>query len=106
VNQRFDLIGIMCYSGIYVGEFMLDNMINDIVSNDSKFLKKYNNIYITDEQVDILNKYGFDVMKYGQVSRLIYDIEMYLNYNHGDYSDLEYVEEMLSEYNYYNNTNK
>ena len=85
-----------------------DNYIyeNDMISNDKKFLKKHNNIYISDEQIEILNKYNIDINKYKNVSELIYDIEEYLNDSYNTLDDLEWVSESLSEYNYYNNTNK
>ena len=85
-------------------EFNLNE--EDIVSLDNKFLKKHNNIYISDEQVNILKKYNIDINNYKDISRLIYDIEEYLNDSYDTLDDLEWVSETLSEYNYYNNTNK
>ena len=78
----------------------------NLISNESKFLKKHNNIYISDEQISILNKYNIDINKYTNVSELLYDIEEYLNDSYSELDDLEWVSESLSEYNYYNNTNK
>ena len=89
----------MIIDGKYISE-------EELVSNESKFMKKYNNIYITDEQVSILRNYGIDVEKYTNISELIYDVETYLNEESGDFDDLEWVSQTLSEYNYYNNTNK
>jgi len=76
------------------------------VSTDKKFLKKYNNIYISDEQKEILDKYNINVMSYSNISRLIFDIEEYLNNTYDDVDDLEWVSQTISEYNYYNNINK
>lgn len=76
------------------------------VSTDKKFLKKYNNIYISDEQKEILDKYNINVMSYSNISELIFDIEEYLNNTYDDVDDLEWVSQTISEYNYYNNTNK
>ena len=78
----------------------------EIIASDSRFIKKHNNIYISDEQLRILKKYNFDVDKYKNVSNLIYDIEQYLNSSDTYLEDLDWVEENLSEYNYYCNTNK
>lgn len=78
----------------------------DFVATPNKFLKKHNNIYISDEQFNILKKYNIDVDNYENISNLIYDIETYLNENYQELEDLEWVSETLSEYNYYNNTNK
>ena len=75
------------------------------VSDEDDFLKNVNNIYISQKQIDILQKYGMDVYKYFSLDSLIYDIEMFLN-NHGYADDLESVSMSLAEINYYNNTNK
>lgn len=99
----------MCYNMQY-GDIMFVNGINlddeEFVGNEKRFLKKHNNIYISDEQADILKKYNIIVDKYNNVSDLIYDIEEYINDSYEQLEDLEWVSETLSEYNYYNNTNK
>lgn len=79
---------------------------DDLVASKSKFLKKYNNIYITEEQVNILQNYGIDVNRYSNLNELIHDIEVYLNDSIRFLDDLEWVSQTLSEYNYYNNVNK
>jgi hypothetical protein len=89
----------MVIDGKYIDE-------ENLVSNEKKFLKKYNNIYISEEQKNILDKYNIDVTKYLNVSELIYDIEEYLNDSYDELDDLEWVSQTISEYNYYNNTNK
>ena len=85
-------------------EFNFDDQ--SFVASESKFLKKHNNIYISEEQISILNKYDIDINNYKDVKKLIYDIEEYLNNSYETLEDLEWVSETLSEYNYYNNTNK
>ena len=80
--------------------------INELIGNNKKFLKKYNNIYISEEQFDILKKYDIDVEKYNTINELVYDIEECLNDSYEELEDLEWVSQTLSEYNYYNNTNK
>ncbi len=78
---------------------------DEFVAQESDFLKKVNDIYITENQVKILEKYGIDVNQYHNINELIYYIESILN--SGDsMDDLEWVSENLSEYNYYANTNK
>lgn len=79
---------------------------DELISNEKKFLKKYNNIYISEEQKDILEKYNINVESYNSVEQLIYDIEEYLNNCGFSLDDLEWVSQTISEYNYYNNTNK
>lgn len=87
-----------------IDEFNLD--INEIVGGDKKFLKKHNNIYISDEQINILKNYDINIEKYMNFNELIYDIEQCLNDSYEELEDLEWVSQTLSEYNYYNNTNK
>ena len=89
----------MFIDGIYLDE-------DDVIRSKNKFLKKHNNIYISDEQISILKKYDINIDNYKSVSDLIYDIEDCLNNSYGDLDDLEWVSIALSEYNYYNNTNK
>ena len=80
---------------------------NDIfVSNEKNFLKKYNNIYISDSQIEVLKKYDILIENYKNINELMYDIESILNDSCYDNEDLEQVSLSLSEYNYYNNTNK
>lgn len=87
-----------------IDEFNLE--LDDIVVDENKFLKKYNNIYISEEQVNILKKYDINIEKYININELIYDIEQCLNDSYEELDDLEWVSQTLSEYNYYNNTNK
>lgn len=82
------------------------NITSDMIPNDTNFLKKHGNIYISDSSVEILKKYNIDVYKYNNVASLIYDIEEILNNSYTDMEDLEWVSENMQEYNYYNNTNK
>lgn len=89
----------MIIDGKYIDE-------NSIISNEKSFIKKYNNIYISDEQKSILDKYNIDVNSYINISQLIFDIEEVLNNSIDELSDLEWVSQTISEYNYYNNTNK
>ena len=78
----------------------------ELVATSNKFLKRYNNIYISEEQKNILDKYNIDVNRYQNITELIYDIEEYLNNSLENLDDLEWVSQMISEYNYYNNVNK
>ncbi len=100
---------VIDYNKNNLGDIMIneeDILDMNIVATEKSFLKKYNNIYITDEQVNILRKYDIDINNYNNISELIYDIETYLNDSYNDLDDLEWVSESLSEYNYYNNVNK
>ena len=85
-------------------EFNLN--VEDVVKSEISFMKKHNNIYISDEQISILKKYNININNYVNLNELMYDIEECLNDSYEILEDLEWVSQTLSEYNYYNNTNK
>jgi len=76
------------------------------VYDDKDMLKmRGNGIYLSDSDVEVLNRYDINYQKYGSLSSLLFDIEEVLNED-SDLSDLEEVSSKLAEMNYYNNTNK
>lgn len=84
-------------------EVSIDNLIH---LNETALIKyHFNDIYLNEKQIDILNKYQINYKKYNQLSELIFDIEQYL-YSNNNLGDLEWVSENLAEFNYYHNTNK
>lgn len=87
-----------------IDEFNINE--EEVIGKESNFIKKYNNIYLSDEQVSILRNYNINVENYINLNELIYDIETYLNNSYIEMEDLEWVSQSLSEYNYYNNINK
>lgn len=74
----------------------------------SNFHNDYGNgIYLSNKQIEILNKYKFNYLKYSNLKSLIFDIENYLNDSIiSDVEDLEWLSQSLSELNYYHNTDK
>ena len=94
----------------YKGDIMnIDELglnIDEIVKSEKNFMKRHNNIYISDEQIEILKMYDINIDKYVNLNELIYDIEDRLNDSYEILEDLEWVSQTLSEYNYYINTNK
>ena len=84
-------------------EVSIDNLIH---LNETALIKyHFNDIYLNEKQIDILNKYQINYKKYNQLSELIFDIEQYL-YSNNNLDDLEWVSENLAEFTYYHNTNK
>ena len=72
---------------------------------NTKLNKINNNIYLSNNQIDVLKRYNIDYLKYKDISELIFEIETILN--SGFYNpELEELSLSLSELNYYNNTNK
>ena len=78
--------------------------MDDLNNISFEMHKNYNGIYLTDSQVDILKNYGFDINKYNSIKDLMFDLEESLTYDDND--ELEIILEEISEFNYYNNTNK
>lgn len=64
-----------------------------------------NNIYLSDNQIEILKRYNIDYQKYNSISSLLFDVEEILNSGMGE-DDLEILSNDIQEFNYYNNTNK
>ena len=87
-----------------------DYIINSLIEEDlhSNFHNRYgNDIYLTDKEKEVLERYDFDVNKYVDISSLIFDISEYLDDNLDlELDDLESVVTSLSEFNYYHNTDK
>lgn len=84
-------------------DFNLDDIISDI--ENTKLNRIKNNIYLSNNQIDILNRKNIDYLKYNNLSELIFDIESILNDGVED-EELEYLSQSLQELNYYNYTNK
>ncbi len=84
--------------------------LSDLIKDDlHKNLHKLygNDIYLSDNDLEILKRYEFDINKYSNVKSLILDLSEYLEEEYdNDLSDLEQVLDSLSEFDYYHNTNK
>ena len=62
---------------------------------------------LSDNHINILNKYNIDYLKYSSINDLLYEIEELLNDSeYSDADDLEWLSMDLAERNYYQNTNK
>ena len=82
------------------------NELTKAVYNDKSMIKmRGNGIYLSDNQIEVLNRYNINYKKYNSLSSLIFEIEEILN-EEVDVDDLEDVSSKLSELNYYNNTEK
>ena len=85
----------------------LDEYVNSYIKKmeNTKLNRIKGNIYLSNEQVDILNRNGIDYLKLNSMSEIIFEIERLLN--SGYYcEELEELSAKLQEVNYYNNTNK
>lgn len=75
------------------------------VEYEKKFLKnRANGLLLSDEHVEVLNRYNIDYENCISMTELLYKIDNIL-LNTDDY-ELEILAADISERNYYNNTNK
>lgn len=86
-------------------ELNIYELLQNVYDDKSMIKMRGNGIYLSDNQVQILKRYGIDYNKYVSLESLIFDIEQILN-EETNIEDLEEVSKRLSELNYYNNTNK
>ncbi len=87
----------------------MNKEINDILNNidfdNNKLIKINNNLYLTNNQIDILKRYNIDYETSNSLRDLMIKIEDILDYEE-DIPELEELLDRLSERNYYEFTNK
>ena len=86
-------------------ELDTNELTKDVYNDKSMIKMRGNGIYLSDNQIEVLNRYNINYKKYNSLSSLIFEIEEILN-EEVDVDDLEDVSAKLSELNYYNNTEK
>ncbi len=82
-------------------------MLNDIVKETHESLKLHkinDNLYLTNKEIEVLEKYDIDY--HTSIDMLMFKLDEILNDSDGDLTDLEEVSNSISEFNYYHNTNK
>ncbi len=80
--------------------------IDDIVKEidfEGNMHQKINNLLLTQNQIDILERYNIDYKKCTSMNELLYYIDEYLNEDEND--ELEKISLEIAETNYYMNTN-
>lgn len=85
-------------------DYNLNNLLNNIDFESNRLVKINNKLYLTNYQIEILNKYNIDYKSLGNLSSIIYVAEEILEED--DYEDLDEIIRELAERNYYENTNK
>lgn len=87
----------------------MNKEINDILNNidfdNNKLIKINNNLYLTNNQIDILKRFNIDYETSNSLRDLMIKIEDILDYEE-DIPELEDLLDKLSERNYYEFTNK
>ena len=82
-----------------------EKYVNEVANNvHHSFLKKVGNIYLNDDEIQILTKYNINYENCNDYNSLLYLIDEVLYYD--EYEDLELVSKDISERNYYFYTNK
>ncbi len=84
-------------------EYNINELLNNIDFNKNKLVKVNEKLYLTNYQIEVLNKYEIDFQNLN-LSSIIFLGEEILEED--DYDDLDEVIRELAERNYYENTNK
>ena len=84
-------------------EYNINELLNDIDFNKNKLVKVNEKLYLTNYQIEVLNKYEIDFQNLN-LSSIIFLGEEILEED--DYDDLDEIIRELAERNYYENTNK
>ncbi len=92
-----------------LGDFMVDYDINELVNNLDFSKNSLNNcgngIFLTNFEIEILNKYNIDYSKSKSLKDILFLIEEILNED-SSLDDLESISKSIAERDYYCNTNK
>lgn len=86
-------------------EIDINKLVDEVYSDKTMMKQRGNGIYLSDNDIEVLNRYNINYLNYSSLNSLIFNIEQILN-EETDLNDLEEVSRKLSELNYYNNTNK
>lgn len=84
-------------------DYNLNDLLNNIDFNKNKLVKVNEKLYLTNYQIEVLNKYEIDFQNLN-LSSIIFLGEEILEED--DYDDLDEIIRELAERNYYENTNK
>lgn len=84
----------------------INTLVDEIDIKNNFRINRGNDIYLSNNQISILERNKIDYKKYSSLSSLIFDIEEYLNNTTEIDEELDALLVDLSEINYYKNTNK
>lgn len=84
----------------------INTLIEDVYDDKNMLKMRGNGIYLSDNDIMILERYNINYQKYNSVKSLIFEIEDILNEDSDNLEDLDELSRRLSEINYYNYTNK
>ncbi|MCI8778339.1 MAG: hypothetical protein HFI86_06000 [Bacilli bacterium] len=87
-------------------EINIDNLFDQIDIKNNFRINRGNDIYLSNNQISVLERNKIDYKKYSSLSSLIFDIEECLNSETLVDEELDSLLADLSELNYYKNTKK
>lgn len=87
-------------------EINIDEIMKNMSFEHTQLKNRGYGILLSDEEELILNKYNINYKICTSTSQLIFMIEDYLNESYEELDDLDNLSKRLSEYHYYENTNK
>ncbi len=87
-------------------ELNIDKLVDEMDIKNNFRVNRGNDIYLSNNQIRILERNQIDYKKYSSLASLIFDIEEYLNTTSEIDEELDDLLVDLSELNYYKNTNK
>ena len=83
----------------------IKEIINNIDFENNKLIKINDNLFLTNNQIEVLDRYDIDYKSSNSLRDLMIKIEDVLDYNPEE-EELENLLDTLNERNYYENTNK
>lgn len=86
-------------------DFNIDNLIGTIDFHKNSMNDLGNNIFLTNFEIEVLDKYGIDYKNSNNLKSIIFMIEEILNED-SSLEDLEIISKSIAERDYYLNTNK
>ena len=84
----------------------VDQLVEDLNIKNDFYTYRNNDIILSNNQINILNRNKINYKKYSNLSSLIFDIEDIINDDEGYDIELDNLLEVLAEINYYKNTKK
>ncbi len=86
-------------------DFDIDKLVGEMDFNKNKMNYINNKVYLTNFEIDVLNKYKINYNNCTDLKSIIFEIEEVLTEDES-LDDLEAISKSISERDYYLNTNK
>ena len=85
-------------------EVSIGEIVDFANTGDLLLKRRKNGIRLSDYQIMVLDRNGFNYLKYGNIHDLLFDIEEELNNNYD--GELDLVSSQIAEFIYYSETKK